>query len=52
MLHRLGAQRIMEAASAKRIQDLTILERSAMLSSTAMVHDEDQATTAVRNVFR
>ncbi|SJX65482.1 related to MDN1-Huge dynein-related AAA-type ATPase (midasin) [Sporisorium reilianum f. sp. reilianum] len=51
MLHRLAAQQIREAASTKRMQDLSILERSARLSSTAMVHDEDQATTAVRNVF-
>ncbi|CDU22202.1 related to MDN1-Huge dynein-related AAA-type ATPase (midasin) [Sporisorium scitamineum] len=51
MLHRLEAQQIREAASTKRMQDLSILERSARLSSTAMVHDEDQATTAVRNVF-
>ncbi|GAC98481.1 hypothetical protein PHSY_006075 [Pseudozyma hubeiensis SY62] len=51
MIQRLGAQQIMEAASTKRMQDLSILERSARLSSTAMVHDEDQATTTVRNVF-
>ncbi|KAJ1018157.1 hypothetical protein NDA16_005023 [Ustilago loliicola] len=46
MLQRLEAKQISEAASAKRMQDLSILERSARLSSTAMVHDEDQATTA------
>ncbi|KAJ9475426.1 Midasin [Pseudozyma hubeiensis] len=51
MVQRLGAQQIVEAASTKRMQDLSILERSARLSSTAMVHDEDQATTTVRNVF-
>lgn len=51
MLQRLEAMRISESASAKRMQDLSIFERSARLSSTAMVHDEDQATTAVRNVF-
>uniref|UniRef100_V5GS24 Midasin n=1 Tax=Kalmanozyma brasiliensis (strain GHG001) TaxID=1365824 RepID=V5GS24_KALBG len=51
MLQRIGAQKIIEGASAKRAQDLSILEGSARLSSTAMVHDEDQATTAVRNVF-
>ncbi|SYW78136.1 related to MDN1 - Huge dynein-related AAA-type ATPase (midasin) [Ustilago bromivora] len=51
MLQRLGVRRISEAASAKRVQELSILERSARLSGTAMVHDEDQATTAVRNVF-
>lgn len=51
MHQRLEAQQILERASTKRMQDLSILERSARLSSTAMVHDEDQATTAVRNVF-
>ncbi|TKY90301.1 hypothetical protein EX895_000299 [Sporisorium graminicola] len=51
MLRRLEAQQIREVASTKRMQDLSTLERSARLSSTAMVHDEDQATTAVRNVF-
>ncbi len=51
MLHRLQARQTLEIAASKRLQDLSILERSARLSSTALVHDEDQATTAVRNVF-
>ncbi|SNX87533.1 related to MDN1 - Huge dynein-related AAA-type ATPase (midasin) [Melanopsichium pennsylvanicum] len=51
ILRGLDAKQIMETASSKRMQDLNIMERSARLSGTAMMHDEDQATTAVRNVF-
>ncbi|KAI3483941.1 hypothetical protein L1887_53097 [Cichorium endivia] len=51
LLHRQEARSVLESASSKRLNDLSILERSARLSSTATVHDEDQAATAVRNVY-
>ncbi|GAC77348.1 translation initiation factor 2C [Moesziomyces antarcticus T-34] len=51
LLHRQEARSVLESASSKRLNDLSILERSARLSSSARVHDEDQAATAVRNVY-